>query len=122
VAVAAQECNYTKDMRRYISQHKRSTVGASPTPAEDQPSTPTQGHAQNHDQGQVQVQAQDHRLESIESGPAAAGAAVAAEDADGMLASRQFGSTRAMLKSKLVDAVDSSAMWERHISSTLGDQ
>lgn len=49
-------------------------------------------------------------------------ASTAAEiDLDTFLQPRR-GSTRAVLKSILVDAVDSSGMWERHISNTLGDQ
>lgn len=130
--MAAQECNYAKDMRRYISEHKSSGLSTSLTLPEDEPSTQTQGpgqaqqQAQQQDQTQRQQQEQEQQQQQQEQGLESAEpgqrAAAATEEADSMHATRQFGSTRAMLKSKLVDAVDSSAMWERHISSTLGDQ
>jgi hypothetical protein len=56
-----------------------------------------------------------------EQGAATAAAAIAV-DGDALLASYKLGSTRAALKAKLVDAVDSSAMWERHVSNTLGEK
>jgi hypothetical protein len=60
-------------------------------------------------------------LDEEQQGSFAAAAGTGA-GADTLLASHKLGSKRAALKAKLVDAVDSSAMWERHISSTLGEK
>lgn len=45
-----------------------------------------------------------------------------AVDADTLLNMHRPGSIHAALKAKLVDVLDSSAMWERHVSNTLGDK
>lgn len=147
VAVAAQECNYFKDMRRYVSQHKRITPS---TTSDGGPSSPTSvqaagaaaaGHGSllgptrlegTHAHDGVEaadvpvLPASDAGTDGVaellqEQGSATAAVAVAV-DGDALLASHKLGSTRAALKARLVDAVDSSAMWERHVSNTLGEK
>lgn len=147
--MAAQECNYTKDMRRYMSQHKRSNVG---TAADNAPATPTTASAaaaagrpsapEPSSTGSSSPAAAGDNAPATPSSDAVAeatapelraagevlqdkGAAVAvaaAFDGDALLVSHKLGSTRAALKARLVDAVDSSAVWERHISNTLGEK
>ena len=139
VVVAAQECNYTRDMRRFISQYRRSSAT---TASDAAPATPRSARA-----AAEAVQASSGSPRGVDGTPAAtAGDAstpvpsaddaadevaalqeqwcppgAAALDGDGRLLHRP-GSIHGALKAKLVDAVDSSGMWERHISSTLGDK
>lgn len=144
VAVAAQECNYTKDMRRFVSQQRRtipSTPGASADgTAAATATTPTAAAAAA---AAATAAAGDGSMLQEQDSVASAGTptatlapaggsgavvlgagpgAAAGVSGDSMTAASRLGSARAVLKSKLVDAVDSSAMWERHISSALGDK
>lgn len=134
--MAAQECNYTRDMRRFISQYRRSSAT---TASDAAPATPRSARA-----AAEAVQASGGSPRGVDGTPAAAAGdastpvddvvdeaaalqeqwcppGAAALDGDGRLLHRP-GSIHGALKAKLVDAVDSSGMWERHISSTLGDK
>lgn len=134
------------DMRRYMSQHKRSALS---TPADGAPSSPTAAKAaaatgRGSPLGPSRLggahapagadAADDAPLtptsaagtegtaELLQEQVSATAAAAAAVNGDALLASHKLGSTRAALKARLVDAVDSSAMWERHVSNTLGEK
>lgn len=134
IAVAAQECNYFKEMRRYVSQHKRSMASA-PSADGATLSTPPSAraaaaaaaaafadHAAAGEDAPGTPNSEAGGLDEEQQGSFAAAAAGTGAGADTLLASHKLGSKRAALRAKLVDAVDSSAMWERHISSTLGDK
>lgn len=160
IAVAAQECNYTKEMRRFVSQHRRSsntgTQSAAPAPLDGASASPTAAKAAAAATQLPQPSAPAPNGTAAVAGATAttvdappppaptAAAAAAAEgeaaevvqeaaevlqeqcsagvDTDVLLNIHRPGSLHAALKAKLVDALNSSAMWERHISNTIGNK
>lgn len=132
VAVAAQECNYIREMRRFVTQQRKSLPGQQVEAAAATPTAAAAAAAAAGSFGGASVSTAADEAPATQPSTAAKGvgeeslqlqdSVVTVVDGDALLTTQRLGSTRAALKSKLVDALDSAAMWERHVTSTLGDQ
>jgi len=131
VAVAAQECNYTREMRRFVTQQRKCLAGQQAGAAAATPTAAAAAAAASSFGGASASTAADEAIMTSRS-TAVEGvgedslqvqdSVVTLVDGDALLSTQRLGSARAALKSKIVDAVDSAAMWERQVTSTLGDR
>jgi hypothetical protein len=115
VAVAAQECNY---MQQY--QHMKRTATATAQLAASATGGSAASTTGAGSAGACEGAGGTH-ASPPQPRPDQAAAEDAAAAADGLFARRALPRAEA-LKGVLLDQLDSSAMWERHISSTLGEQ